>query len=336
MSTKKFALWAVLLFLVFVPLIALDLIMIVHVIDYVIPLGGIEALAMSGLFIFAITVLPVFGVSPKISERINEQRFCRETNKNVKKESNAFIGIAILLFIVFGIVFLVMSVMNPDRFITGQGDPIADMFPTAIVDIIPNISEWGRENAVLAAWIMGLLPFATTVISFTVYTLLCMEKIEERLNEEIHVCRKKIEQKNKEIGAINRDIESSDAEKVLLNNLSDCINEIQHNINEFIAEKDIYLKRAADEQWQEFEAAQVAVEKQCWIDFNEFYEHGKQKLEPIKANRDVWTRVMRNWKAFCQEARDRIAAEMSSSGNSETSYAAMVIAPPQQKMKRGA
>jgi len=337
MSNKKFIMLAFLTILVFIPLIAIDWVTIIHLISHVIQLGGIELYAVSGVFIFAITILPVVGISPALTERINNNRYCRWTDRKPEKEGNAFIGFAILIFFVFTATFLTMSVTNPDRFISGQSNPVIEMFPTAVTDLIANITKRGSENAVLASWITGLLPCFTSLISFVVYLLLCMDKKEERIEKEIHACDKKIEQLNKEIDVINKDIENDDSGKVLLDNLSSYINEIQHNINEFVGEKDDYLHQIKDEQRQKFDAAQKAVEKQCWTDFNEFYERGKRRFEQIrKGNPEVWKRLLQNWKDFCQEVRNKIAIEMSSTWGSEISYAAMVIEPMQQKIKRGA
>ena len=336
MSNKKFTLLAFLIILVFIPLLVIDWAMIVHVISHVIHLGGIELYAVSGLFIFAITVLPVVGVSPALTERINENRYCRWTNRPVENGGNAFIGLANLIFLAFSTAFLVMSVTNPDRFIIGQGDPILEMFPAAVSGLIVGMAERGTENATIASWITGLLPLSTTLISFAVYVLICMDKKEERLGRDIQVCQKKIEQFSAEITAIQKDIESSGSEVVLLDNLSDYIGEIERNISEFVAEKENHLQRAKEEQRYEFELAQRAVEKQCWTDFNEFYERGKRKFEQIrKGNPEMWKVLMGKWNDFCQEMRDKIAIEMSNdAGNPDESYAAMVISPLQQNKKR--
>jgi small-conductance mechanosensitive channel len=192
------------------------------------------------------------------------------------------------------------------------------------------------ENAVLAAWITGLLPFFTTLISFAVYALICMDKKAERLGQEIQDCIKKIEQANKEVNAINKDTESSDAEKVLLDNLTDYIGEIQHSINEFIANKGVHLKQIKEEQRQEFDTAQKAVEKKIWTDFREFYNRGMRRLDPIrKGEPEEWKKLTQKWIDICQEMRDKIATEMSSSWDTGQSYASMLIATPQQKNKKG-
>jgi len=158
------------------------------------------------------------------------------------------------------------------------------------------------------------------------------------LGKEINICHKKIKQKYREIDIINKDIETRDREKVILNNLSDGINEIQRNVKDFVSEKDVYLKHIADEQQQEFETAQKAVGRQCMYDFNDFYLHGQRRLEPIrKGNPQIWKQLSKGWTDFCQQARDEITTAFSENAqNSDGAYAAVVIAPPQQQTKRGA
>jgi gas vesicle protein len=336
MSNKKFIQVAVLGLLVFAPLLLIDWVMIIHLISHVIPVGGFALYALSGVFIFTLSVLPVVGITPALTKRINNIRYCRWTNKKVEKDSNFGIGVGIIMFLAATVTFLTMSVSNPDRFIIGQGDPVADMFSAAVSDLITNVTDGGIENAVLAAWITGMEPFITTVISFVVYLLLCMDKKEDRLERDIQACRKKITQLNKEVDEISRDIEISDSERVLLDNISGYIDEIQHTINEFVAEKDAYMQRIKDEQRQEFNTAQKSVEKLCWTYLDKFYEHGKQKFELIRANGDAWKRITENWKNFYQELRESAASEMSNTCGSTQSYAAMITTSPHQKMKRGA
>jgi hypothetical protein len=336
MSNKKWALLASLGLLVFAPLLLIDWAMIIHVISHIMQLGGIELYAVAGIFIFAITVLPVIGVSPALTARINKNRYCRWTNREVDKEGNAFIGFAILIFVTFATTFLIMSVSNPERFIASQNDPIAAMFPEAFSGIVANITT--SENATLAAWITGLLPFFTTLISFAVYALICMDKKRERLEQEIQVCVNEIAPLEKECASISNYIENAGSELVLLDNITDGINEIQHNINEFVANKTIHLQQIKDEQRQECDTAQKAVEKKIWSDFREFYDCGITKLAPIqKGDPEAYKKLKREWEAFCQEMREKIATEMSSTWGAGQSYAAMVVAPRQQKIiKRGA
>lgn len=336
MNNRKFMLLAFLGILVFLPLLIIDWAMIVHVVSHIMQLGGIELYAVAGIFIFAITVLPVVGVSPALTARINKNRYCRWTNRKVDKEGNAFIGFAILIFVAFATTFLVMSVNNPERFIAGQNDPIAAMFPEAFAGIVSTLTT--SENATLAAWITGFLPFFTTLISFAVHALICMDKKRERLEQEIQVCTKEISPLEKDCASINFDIESAGSELMLLDNMTDVINEIQHNINEFIANKNVHLQQIKDEHRQECDTAQKEVEKKIWSDFREFYDIGITKLAPIrKGNPEAYKRLKRDWEAFCQEMREKIATEMSKTWGPGQSYAAMVVAPPQQKItKRGA
>ena len=336
MSNKKFMPLAFLGILVFLPLLIIDWAMIVHVVSFIMQLGGIELYAVAGIFIFAITVLPVIGISPALTARINKNRYCLWTNREVDKEGNAFIGFAILIFLAFATTFCIMSVNNPERFIAGQHDPIAAMFPEAFAGIVTTLTT--SENAVMASWITGLLPFFTTLISFAVYALICMDKKRERLEREIQVCRNEISPLEKDCASINFDIECAGSELVLLDNISDVINEIQHNINEFITNKNGHLQQIKDEQRQECDMAQKAVEKKIWSDFRKFYDVGIAKLAPIqKGNPEAYKRLKRDWEAFCQEMREKIAAEMSKAWGTGTSYAAIVVAQQQSKnTKRGA
>jgi len=311
MSNKKFILLAFLAILVFIPLLLIDWVMIIHVLRRGLQLEGLELYAVSGIFIGAITILPVIAISPALTARINKNRYSRWTNRSVEKESNSTIGFATLIFFAFAVIFLVISVTNPERFSIGQADPVLEMFPAEVADLIASVSEQGDENTVLTSLIIGLLPFLTTLISFSVYLLLCMDKKEERLKSEIHNCHKKIEQINREIDVIDSDIERADGEKAILDNISDSIGEIAHNVNEFISEKDVYINRIKYEQQQEFEMAQLSVEKQCFSDFREFYEHGRQRFENIKANREQWKETMVAWNDFCREERSRIEEEIS-------------------------
>jgi len=331
MSLSKFIRLSFLGIVVGIPLVLIDWAMIIHLISHVMQIGGIELIAVSGLFIFAMTILPIVGVSPALTERINQNRYSRWTNQSVKKEGNLFIGLAIVIFIVFSKVFLIMSVTNSDRFIVGQNDQMLAMFSGLIGDVIANVAESSSSNAILASWITGFLPFFTTLISFAVYMLLCLDKKEERLDRDIEKCNKEITRNKNDIVGFEKEIERDGNEKVLIDNLNDYVNEIQHNINEFIAAKDVILSRSKDEQEQEFEEAQASIEKQSLIHLNNFYEHGKQRFERFKANKEVYKVVMAKWTAFYEDMRTKIISELSRTNDTKTSYAALVATTPTQK-----
>ena len=336
MNLTKFMLLSFLGIVVGIPLVLIDWAMIIHLTSHVMQLGGIELIAVSGLFIFAMTVLPIVGVSPAVTERINQNRYSCWTNQAIKKEGSLFVGLAIVIFLVFSLVFLIMSVTNSDRFIVGQNDQFLAMFSGLVGDMIANATYGSSNNAVLASWITGFLPFFTTLISFSVYVLLCLDKKEERLRRDIEKCNKEKAKINSDIADIEKGIESDGNEKVLIDNLNDYVSEIQHNINEFLANKGVVLKRSKDEQEQEFEEAHAAIEKQSLIYLNNFYEHGKQRFEAIKANKEVYKAVMAKWTAFYEEMRAKIITELSRTNDTKTSYAALVATASLQKPTRRA
>lgn len=335
MSVKKFTSLAV-YYTILGVLLLIDWAMIIHVVSHIMQLGGIELYAVAGIFIFAITALPVIGVAPALTARINDYRYCRWTNRKVEKESNGFIGFAILIYIAFAVTFAIMSISNPDRFIIGQGDPIAAMFPEAFGGIITNLTT--SENAMLASVIAGFLPLFTTLISFAVYALICLDKKEERLNKDIQDNIKKIASIKKDVESINEEIECVGAELVTLDNITDYVNGLQYNIRKFTANKSAHMQQIKEEQRQEFDEAQKDVETKIRTDINNLYDCGITKLAPIQeGNPARHKELKKTWKDLCQDMREKIATEMSKTRGSGQSYAAMVIAPPQPKnTKRGA
>jgi chaperonin cofactor prefoldin len=302
-------------------------------------LEGIEAIVMSAIFICAITVVPLSVISPNLKDRVNEKLYCRWINRKAPEESNAITGIAIIIFIAFATVFLVMSVSNPERFVAGQGsDRITNMFSGVLADVGTVITEMSSENAVLAAWVIGFLPCFTTLISLTIYLSVMIDKKEERIWREIQNCINKIKQTKKEADALSINIENAEAELVSLDKVIDCVNELQHNTDEFASNKTIYMQQIKDEQRQEFNEAQKSVETKIRTDMNYLYKFGITKLAPIQqGNKARHKELKQTWKDFYQEMRVKIATEMSKTWGPGQSYAAMVIVPPQQKFsKRGA
>jgi len=308
MSNWKFIILASLAIVVLFPLIVIDWIVIAHVTSFIIPIEGVQRLILSALFIIAITVVPVFGVVPKLSERIRDNRFKRWTGKPVDKTGDGLMGLGLFLFVLAAIVFLIMSINTPNRFIIAQENPVADIFsglemPSVVGSLVDNLTGQGPENAKLASWIMGLEPFFTTLLSSTLYFLVAMDKKKECLEKEIAACKKKISSIEKEKSEI-------DSEIVLLNNISVYIDEIQHHIEDYKEAGTAFKERNINEQLNEKNLANEMLMSQSWISFNKFFELGREKFKPA-IKRDLGKERLNRWLSFREESEAKIKSSIN-------------------------
>ena len=311
MNTKRFAKLSFLVIIVFAPLMIIDWATIIRLIGYIIPIGGIELYAVAGVFILAIDILPVVGLSPALTARVNSNRFKKWTNQAADREGNAFIGFATLIFAIFVVTFLTMSVSNPERFIIGRDDPVLEMFPSAVANFVSAVADRASDNVVMASFIVGLLPCFTTLISFVVNFLICLDKKEDRLEAEILDCLRRIEKASGEIDELGKVYDRYDSEKVLLDNLSDDVGEIERRIDEYKKDKNLFIERSTAEQRNEQEAANAEIRKQCWLDFNYFFNRGRQKFEPvIRGNPAEGGERLSIFEDFYMNSREKIAAAM--------------------------
>jgi len=302
-------------YIVIAILTAIDWAMIYDVIGFMIPQAGddVARAALSGLFIAAITIIPVFpryGLSSRLIERTKENRMKRWTGQSVDRTDSVFFACTTTLFLGFAITFLVMSVNFPERFIIAMEDPASAMF-----GLTPVIAELSNENAVLAAWIAGFIPLATSLVSIVIHFFVSMESKKELMEREIRACNIQIARANAKIDRFDTEISVFDGEKVLLQNLTKCVDEIKTHINDYVKNKDDFVSRSKAKHVAEKEKAHDKLSDQSRINLNNFFELGRQKFAPaIRGNPEKGKPRLSMWDRFYEESKSKVEATIDGSG----------------------
>jgi len=253
------------------------------------------------VFVAAITIIPVFAVTPKIKARVEGNRFNRLMEHPEDNSDSSLIGIASFVFFIFAIVFLILSISYSDRFIIGQDDPMALIF----AGMAPDIAELSGANALLASWIAGLLPLFTTTISFVVYFLVWTKKGKELIANEITSCKRKI-------NGISNDNIKLKIQLTILDNFSTQINGISTSIEGYKTSVDAYKTRAKEEHYRSKDIANAEVARQLRIDLNKFIERGTIKFKDIRKHKGEGSRRFLNWEIYYKGLQEKINTEVGS------------------------
>ena len=109
------------------------------------------------IFVLAIAVLPILSFSQALKERSEDTPLRLWPSRNAGNNRLAY---TFILFLVFSVAFCLLSVVNYDRFAIEQAGALHQLFAgydaSAAYDV-------GRHRT--AAWLIGALPFLTTIVA---------------------------------------------------------------------------------------------------------------------------------------------------------------------------
>jgi len=277
-------------------LIAIDWYLIFGVVGNVIPLGQPAFdVAMATFFIIVINRIPIFSLTPAIIQRVKDNRQKRLINVTMDRTGNGLIGLALVVFLVFAIAFLVMSVSYPERFLERAGGTGGGLLPQ------PRILT--EQQSILASWIAGLLPMLTTTVVFVFHFLIERDNKEGLLKSEENALFGRINELQEEAVEI-------DGEIILLRNLSDYITNINQHIENFANNKATFLDRSKKEQELGKNSANAALSKHCLMELNVFFEHGRKKFDSF-ARTPEGRKRLEKWEAFVETIKADLLNEIT-------------------------
>jgi len=168
----------------FIWLLLVDWLVIHSVVYYMLPEGGfLEVSVISFTFISAITIMPVVGLSRILKTGIEDNCFKGRHGQPTNKIAYSFVKVSLIVFGVFVILFIIMSISLADRFSVREVGLSYEFFRREVHPI----AEPGDQNILLPAIITGLLPLLTTAIVLVIYFFVWGENTGERTKKEIDV-----------------------------------------------------------------------------------------------------------------------------------------------------
>jgi len=289
----KEALKSLILGFVLLVLLASDLQIIWSIVNNIFPGEGFihaaATVATAALILAPVTIIPVFVLNPLLINYFVDKRFKQWTGQEDVKLNAIYVTVLIVLFVLFAILVIVLSIYTRTRFIpeaSGAGRNFATTIP------LPD-----NINITMAAWFTGVLPFITTVVSFLVHY--AMENVSKTssFQKQIDINASKKEELKSKIINKNKEL-------ILLENLDACISHIKRRINNYANQSKSIKEQYIKNQKDEMNDANHAIKSQCRIHFNNSYRSEIiQFNQVIEGDKDAGEQLYGDWEKLYKEQK---------------------------------